>query len=92
MWHLLTIEGTMASTIATAETGREDSTIKSRAYQMEMLEESLQGNVIVAVRFLPSPPLLFLLTIHNPDGYWQRQNTRVSYKIYPSKLSSPWCE
>jgi hypothetical protein len=44
----------MASTIATAEPKREDGTIKSRAYQMEMLEESLKGNVIVAVCFLPS--------------------------------------
>jgi len=62
----------MASTITTAETGREDSTIKSRAYQMEMLEESLKGNVIVAVCFILSPPLLFSLTINNPDGYRQR--------------------
>ncbi|CZR61729.1 related to Dcl-2 dicer RNA helicase/RNAseIII CAF [Phialocephala subalpina] len=39
----------MASTLATAETGREDSTIEARAYQTEMLEESLKGNVIVAM-------------------------------------------
>ena len=61
----------MASKIVTAEIGREDSTIKSRAYQVEMLDESLKGNVIVAVCFLNSPALLFLLTIRNVDGYWQ---------------------
>ncbi|KAF8859184.1 RNase3 domain-containing protein, partial [Acephala macrosclerotiorum] len=47
--YSLTSEGTMASPIVTAETRREDSTIKSRAYQTEMLEESLKGNVIVAM-------------------------------------------
>ena len=44
----------MASAIAAAEPKGEDGAIKSRAYQMEMLEESLKENVIVAVCFLPS--------------------------------------
>jgi hypothetical protein len=62
----------MASILATAEPEREDNPINSRAYQMEMLEESLKGNVIIAVCFLSSPPLLFPLTIYKLDGYWQR--------------------
>ena len=41
----------MASTTTTAapESPSEDVTIYSRAYQLEMLEESLKRNVIVAV-------------------------------------------
>ncbi len=45
------IQGTMASTTASAENEIDGSAIKSRAYQIEMLEESLKGNVIVAVGF-----------------------------------------
>lgn len=57
---MLSFEGTMASTTASAESGRNDSCIKSRDYQMEMLEESLKGNVIIAVCLLPS------LTVNTP--------------------------
>jgi len=52
--HLSAFEGTMAYTIVTAESKEGDGIMKSRAYQTEMLEESLKGNVIVAVCFLPS--------------------------------------
>jgi len=52
----------MASTTASAENKMDDGTIKSRAYQIEMLEESLKGNVIVAVSFsIPSPLILRLI-------------------------------
>jgi hypothetical protein len=40
---------TTATATATAETSKEDSKVYSRAYQLEMLEESLKRNVIVAV-------------------------------------------
>jgi hypothetical protein len=41
----------MASVIATAalESSKEDVIVHSRAYEMEMLEESLKRNVIIAV-------------------------------------------
>jgi len=38
-----------ATAIAAAETDKQDINVYSRAYQMEMLEESLKTNVIVAV-------------------------------------------
>jgi len=62
----------MASAAATAETKMDDSAIKSRAYQMEMLEESLKGNVIVTVCFSLRSSLLLRLIILDSDGYWQR--------------------
>jgi hypothetical protein len=51
---LSAFDGTMVSTIVTAESKEEDGITKSRACQMEMLEESLKGNVSVAICFLPS--------------------------------------
>jgi hypothetical protein len=51
---LSAFDGTMVSTIVTAVSKEEDGITKSRACQMEMLEESLKGNVIVAICFLPS--------------------------------------
>ncbi len=62
----------MASTTASVENKMDDSTIKSRAYQIEMLEESLKGNVIVAVSFFYSVTVDTPANIHNSDGYWQR--------------------
>jgi len=44
-----------ATAIAAAETDKEDINVYSRAYQMEMLEESLKRNVIVAVCFSLCP-------------------------------------
>jgi hypothetical protein len=38
-----------ATVTAAAEISKEDTTVYSRAYQLEMLEESLKRNVIVAV-------------------------------------------
>jgi len=40
-----------ATTTASLEASSEDVPVYSRAYQMEMLEESLKRNVIVAVCF-----------------------------------------
>jgi len=45
----------MASATAAPEAPSEDVTVNSRAYQLEMLEESLKRNVIVAVCFSLSP-------------------------------------
>jgi hypothetical protein len=45
-----------ATTNEAAETDKQDINVYSRAYQMEMLEESLKRNVIVAVCFYLRPP------------------------------------
>jgi hypothetical protein len=47
-----------ATAAAAAETNKEDVTVCSRAYQIEMLEESLKRNVIVAVCFFLRSSLL----------------------------------
>jgi hypothetical protein len=47
---------TLATANAAAETDKQDINVYSRAYQMEMLEESLKRNVIVAVCFYLRPP------------------------------------
>jgi hypothetical protein len=56
----------MASATPTeaADTNEENATVHARAYQIEMLEESLRRNVIVAVYFSLCPPLLCQLTTH----------------------------
>lgn len=48
---------------STADNGlsRLDSTFKPRAYQLEMLEQSIQRNIIVAVRLSRSPLLQRLI-------------------------------
>jgi len=46
-----------ATTTASLEASSEDVPVYSRAYQMEMLEESLKRNVIVAVCFSLFLPL-----------------------------------
>ena len=46
-----------------AITGAQDVPVKSRAYQLEMLEESLKRNIIVAV--------CFLLLLFDPPLSWQ---------------------
>jgi len=57
-----------------------DKQINLRAYQLEMLDESLKGNVIVAVYLTPSF-IVITTNTSNTDGYWQRKNTRVSYGV-----------
>jgi hypothetical protein len=67
----MSLESDMASASTTGTTKLiEDDAFHSRAYQIEMLEESLRRNVIVAVCFSLWPPLLHQLTTSNPDGYW----------------------
>jgi hypothetical protein len=44
-----------ATANAAAETDKQDVNVYSRAYQIEMLEESLKRNVIVAVYFSLRP-------------------------------------
>ena len=64
IWYSLNFEATMSFAIMNAEKNGADKTINSRAYQLEMLDESLKGNVIVAVYLLPLSSLLPLtLTI-----------------------------
>lgn len=50
------------------------SAFKPRAYQLEMLEESMRRNIIVAVR-LSWLPVLRRLT--HLDGHWFRKDTNV---------------
>jgi hypothetical protein len=79
-----------ATATATAEISKEDTTVYSRAYQLEMLEESLKRNVIVAVCSSLQPLLLYYLTTHfYLDGYWERQNTCVCLKIPSEHLQLP---
>ena len=57
-------------------------TVNARAYQMEMLHESLKGNIIVAVR---TPPTIFFNSFSKPccslffslDGHWEWKNVCV---------------
>jgi hypothetical protein len=49
---------TSTTAIAAAEADKQDINVYSRAYQMEMLEESLKRNIIVAVCFSLCPSLL----------------------------------
>lgn len=70
----------MSFAIMNAENNGADKTINSRAYQLEMLDESLKGNVIVAVCLLPSF-IVITTDTNNIDGYWQRKNTCVSYGV-----------
>ena len=51
-----------------------ESTFKPRAYQLEMLEQSMRRNIIVAVRLLWSP---FPQRLIRLDGHRIRKNARV---------------
>lgn len=52
--------------------------LQPRAYQLEMLRESLERNIIVAVRALNKMTRRKQLdTDQGPDGYWQWEDTNV---------------
>ena len=63
----------------TAESKMEDGTMKSRAYQMEMLEESMKGNVIVIVCCLPSFTVAILAD--NTQSRWILEAVKHMCKI-----------
>ena len=50
-----------------------EATFSPRSYQLEMLEESLRRNIIVAVRLSAAVTYTRLFNT-SADGYWQRQN------------------
>ncbi len=50
---------------------REDGVIDPRAYQLEMLEESIKRNIIVAVYPPPTGTTISLLQTIVPDEYWK---------------------
>ena len=49
----------------------------SRSYQIEMLQESLRHNIIVAVRRLSATQLPLLLMFSDGHGKWQDTYVRV---------------
>lgn len=60
-----------------SEAGDQDSLpLHSRAYQIEMFEQSMQGNIIAIVR-TGSCPSVGSTDIH-VDEYWKWQDSRVS--------------
>jgi len=52
----------------------------ARSYQLEMLEESLRTNIIVAV--LTASYYAFCLMVTKTDGYRERQDAYVSCSFY----------
>lgn len=51
------------------EVGGNGKTYRPRGYQLEMLEESLRQNIIVAVSLLHNPSSGNLLTWNDTDGH-----------------------
>jgi hypothetical protein len=52
---------------------------RARGYQLEMLDESLKQNIIVAVFITISCLLPAALYLLKADGHWKRENAYVSY-------------
>ena len=73
----------MATATATPapEAHSRDTTVHSRAYQLEMLEESLKRNIIVAACLSVYPTIFKSADNMLLDGYWKRQNTYVILNI-----------